>query len=89
MKTFVGNKPLNVIKQQCDRAGLSFNDHMFRTQGWDTIRIDCPSGAHVIYNTFNGKFFGKTDKGVEFDSSSTKHESKLWFQALLAFFYQE
>jgi len=89
MKMFSGNKPLLVIARQCVQAGLSFNDELYRKRGWDTIRIDCPSGAHVIYNTFNGNFFGKTDRGVVFDSKSTKHENKPWFQALLSFFYEE
>lgn len=43
--------------------------------------------ACVMFNTFNGTFFGETDKGVAFNSSSTKYEEKAWFQKLLTFFY--
>jgi hypothetical protein len=32
---------------------------------------------------FNGRFFGKTEKGIEFTSDNTKHDSEPWFQALL------
>jgi hypothetical protein len=48
-----------------------------------------PRGGFVMFNTFNGTFYGMTDKGVEFDSGSTKHEREPWFQALLSFFYIE
>lgn len=89
MKQFAGNKPLSTIRRQCLNAGLGWNDARYREEGWDTIRIDCPSGAYVIYNAFNGKFFGKTDDGRQFDSSGTAHDKEPWFQALLSFFYEE
>lgn len=45
--------------------------------------------GYVMFNTVNGLFWGHTDQGIAFDSSSTKHERERWFQALLSFFYVE
>ena len=62
-------------------------------------------GGWVMFNTFNGTFYGETPKkrdwhhplvskfcpppGVEFNSRSTEFEAEPWFQALLSFFYVE
>ena len=60
-------------------------------------------GGWVMFNTFNGTFYGETPKatnwqkvneprvppGVEFSSSGTEFEAEPWFQALLSFFYVE
>lgn len=105
MKTFAGTKPLAVIKQQCEAAGVAVDDYGFRKVGNDHICLGiasrkrpdgtpfvlatAPIGAYVMFNTFNGRFFGVTDKGVHFSSSSTEHEAEPWFQALLSFFYVE
>lgn len=88
MKQFAGFKTLDVIKVQCQAAGIRFDDSRYRQHGDDHVLI-AGGGAHVLYNTFNGKFFGITPNGVEFDSSSTQHEHAPWFQALLSFFYVE
>lgn len=88
MKTFAGLKKLDVIKSQCNAAGIRFDDTRYRQHGDDHVLI-AGGGAHVLYNTFNGKFFGITPTGVEFDSSGTQHEHEPWFQALLSFFYVE
>jgi hypothetical protein len=92
MKKFAGNKPLAEILKQCKDQGVHVNDFMFKKHGWDTIVLGDPKikSGYVIYNTFNGTFWGKTDKGVEFDSSSSaKHDKEPWMQALLSFFYVE
>lgn len=105
MKTFAGTKPLKTIIDQCKAAGVAVDDYNFRHFGHDRIALGVargkrpdgtpfvplvnPAGAFVMFNTFNGTFFGTTDKGVEFDSSSTTHEAAPWFQALLSFFYVE
>lgn len=92
MKKFAGHKTLDVIKQQCQEAGIEFDDRLHKT-GSDyvvvrTIKGDKDSGI-VLYSSFNGNFFGSTPDGVDFDSASTEHENEPWFQALLSFFYIE
>jgi hypothetical protein len=68
--------------------------------GWDATRGVRPDGSPlvdatlpgtVMFNTFNGRFFGTTDRGIEFssDSDSDEHEGEPWMRALLAFFYVE
>lgn len=87
MKMFAGNKSLTAIQQQCEDAGLVYDQSAFE-RGSDYVRIS-GGGAHVLYSTFNGRFFGETPDGVKFSSDSTRHESEEWFQALLSFFYVE
>ncbi len=91
MKKFAGMKPLHQILKQCKEQGVFVNDYMFKRHGWDTIvfGVQRPGFGYVIYNTFNGKFFGTTDRGVQFDSNSAKHDKEPWMQALLSFFYVE
>lgn len=93
MKTFSGNKPLAVVKAQCKAAGIDYNDREFRRVGSDFVCITTVKGQNhtgqVLYNTFNGRFFGTTPDGTEFSSDSTKFENEAWFQALLSFFYVE
>lgn len=43
----------------------------------------------VMFNTFNGRFFGSTPEGVRFNSDLTLHDDEPWFQQLLSFFYVE
>lgn len=92
MRTFKGNKSLTHIESQCKQAGIHFNDYLLRTGTSDyvvitTIKDDNYSGQ-VLYNTFNGTFFGTTPDGTQFDSRSTEHEHEPWFQQLLEFFYE-
>lgn len=102
MKTFAGVKTLDTIKAQCAAQGVPIDTRLCDKHGWDTIVVGGPilllpghpasdsmENAYAIFNTFNGKFFGRTHEGVSFDSSSTEHESEPWFQALLSFFYVE
>lgn len=88
MKQFASIKPLEVIQQQCAEQGLVFNDRLYREQGWDTVLIQ-GGDAQVVYNTFNGRFFGWTPNGEAFSSDECVHEDEPWFQALLSFFYVE
>lgn len=88
MKKFAGTKPLDVIREQCKSDGISFNDALHKKLASDYIVIE-GGGAHVFLNGFNGTFFGTTPDGINFNSSSTEHESCDWFQQLLKFFYVE
>lgn len=91
MKKFAKHKSYQQIKAQCEAQGVPLFDKLFVVDGADSILVGClPSEpyGHVIYNTTNGRFFGKTDKGVEFSSDSAQHDGEPWMQALLAFFYE-
>lgn len=105
MKQFAGHKTLEQIKAQCKAQGVRYDDSKFRTGSDRVeiggpvhmlnvtdkpsyfLTRSCP--AWVLYNSFNGNFFGTTDRGIQFDSTSTEHKNEPWFQALLAFFYEE
>jgi len=99
IKKFAGLKPLLMIQEQCLAAGIDFVDDLWR-QGDDCISIwtkaKDKSLGYVIYNTFNGCFFGKTPEGEPygpqglcFNSDNSTFEEEPWFQALLSFFYTE
>lgn len=88
MKTFARHKTLREIRAQCRALGLALNDHLWRSRGHDHVCIE-GGGARVLYNTFNGRFFGATDQGVEFSSDNQAQEDRPWFQTLLGFFYVE
>jgi hypothetical protein len=44
-------------------------------------------GGWVLFSVWNGRFFGRTPEGVEFDSGDAKFDDEPWFEALLDFFY--
>lgn len=89
MKKFTRHKTYDEIRAQCRMLRVPLNDEQYRVYGWDTILVGAKDLGFVIYNTFNGRFFGKTDKGVDFNSDSTRHDRTAWMQQLLAFFYVE
>lgn len=96
MKKFAGTKSLDTIKQQCKAQGVYIDTRLHDQRGQDTVVVGGPvvtkgiqHHGWVIFNVFNGKFFGRTPKGVVFDSSDYVHEKEPWFQALLSFFYVE
>jgi hypothetical protein len=85
MKKFKGNKTREQVKAQCDALGLVFDARGYEN-GSDYTRIE-GGGGWVLWASWNGKFFGVTDKGIVFDSDSDTHDGLPWFDALLAFFY--
>lgn len=97
MKKFGRHKNIEEIEAQCAAQNLRLDANRWYQNGADTIVIGGPiplgakgpSNGCVIYNTFNGQFFGCTDKGVDIDSNKPDHDSEPWMQALLQFFYTE
>lgn len=83
--THTRHKSYEEIKAQCEQLGLSFNDTLYKSWESDHVVIE-GGGARVLYDTFNGRFFGKTDTGVVFHLDTTEHDAEPWFQALLDFF---
>lgn len=88
MKKFAGNKTLDQLRAQCAALGLELDTRLYDTEGYDHFVVR-GGGGKVFYNTFNGRFFGTTDSGVQFSSDETEHEAENWFQQLLSFFYVE
>lgn len=86
MKKFAGNKTRDQVKAQCEALGLEFDDTKYEQEGSDYTVIR-GGGAEVLWSSWNGRFFGTTDTGVEFSSDNDTHEGEPWFQALLSFFY--
>ncbi|MFN4360506.1 MAG: hypothetical protein ACK4F4_07260 [Hylemonella sp.] len=86
MTKFQGTKTLAQIRAQCRAQGLKFDDRLHREDQSDYVVVQ-GGGAKVLFNTFNGRFFGTTPDGVKFNSDLTTHENKPWFQGLLRFFY--
>ena len=86
-KTFGGNRSLDEIERQCKAQGVVFDDYRYRMVGDDFVRIH-GGGAWVLFNTFNGNFFGQTPDGEQF-ASDDKRDGTPWFDALLNFFYRE
>jgi hypothetical protein len=85
MKKFAGNKTRDQVKAQCKAAGVKFDESRY-LQGSDWTTLS-GGGAQVLWSSWNGKFFGTTDTGIEFNSDSDEHDDKPWMQALLDFFY--
>lgn len=96
MKTFARHKTFDEVAAQCKAQGVRFDAYQYRVNGADTIVVGGPlvlpykkgSPAYVVYNTTNGRFSGRTHKGLTF-SESSDFDDRPWFQALLAFFYVE
>lgn len=88
LKKFKRTKPLQVIRDQCKAAGVCINDTLFTKGQSDYIVLE-GGNARVLFNTVNGRFFGETPDGTEFNSDKSKHEQCEWFQKLLAFFYTD
>lgn len=86
MKQFGGVKSLEQIKEQCIACGVEFSDKEFR-KGSDYVLLRSPK-AHVLFSSFNGRFFGVTPEGTRFSSDAT-FDGEPWFDQLLSFFYVE
>ena len=103
MKHYTGVKPLSVIRAQCKEQGVAVDDFNYREHYSDYIALGPHGGFRpdgspfvhaaqacgVMFNTFNGRFYGMNIEGNYFSSADTTHAHEPWFQALLDFFYVE
>jgi hypothetical protein len=87
MKTFAGNKTRAQVKAQCKAAGVQFDERAYKAGSDFTFLRG--GGACVAWSSWNGRFFGKTPDGIEFNSDSDEWDGEPWMQALLNFFYVE
>lgn len=89
MKTFSGVKSVEQIKAQCAEHDLSIDTSKFDA-GNDYVKFDfihADTSMEVMFNGFNGRFFGTTDGGQKFTSNDANLDGTPWFDALLDFVY--
>lgn len=89
MKTFERSRTTNEIVLACRDKGYRVSTERY-DQGSDYINFDFPYGGdifRVVFNGFNGRFFGTSARGVKFNSDTDEHGKKPWFNALLSFIY--
>lgn len=103
MKQYQRHRTVGELLKICKEQKVYIDTKQW-ARGGDTLCIgaptDDPDRGWVVYNTFNGKFFGRTPSqkvvtvanpirpSFEFDSSQHL-EHFPWFQALLDFFYTD
>jgi len=88
MKMFNGARKLGDIIAAAQTQGVPIDARKWH-EGSAYIVFGTRPFGYVMFNTFNGNFFGETPLGVAFNSKDTAYENKPWFQALLSFFYEE
>ncbi|MGC0153586.1 hypothetical protein ACPRNU_14075 [Chromobacterium vaccinii] len=77
------------VQAACEVKGFTF-DRAKYDAGSDYVRVQGEvegQAVDALYSSFNGRFFGKTASGIEFNSGSTDYDDQPWFDALLNFFY--
>lgn len=90
MQKFARHRSLKELKAEAKRRGWSVNDDQYQRQGSDFVRVDFRHGrvsGSALYSTVNGRFFGKTKTGVEFNSDDSARDRVPYFAALLACCY--
>lgn len=83
-RQFARHKTYEEIKAQCEAQGIELLDQRFH-EGGDCVAVR-GGGAHAVYSTFNGRFWGKTPNGVLFNSQDMRHDGLPWMRGLLNFF---
>lgn len=85
--SFSGVRSLDEIRKICAEQNVPLDDTRYKRFADDHVLVGNKASGYALFNTFNGRFFGKTDTGVSYSSDSDAHENESWFQALLNFFY--
>lgn len=79
-RQFVGHKTIEQVAALADAQGLTWRgEHVIGVFG---------GGGHAIYNAYSGRFYGRTDKHVPFDSHSRLNDRHAWMHALMHFFWR-
>jgi len=90
MQKFKRQKTHDEIVAACKAGTYELDTSNYDEKGSDWITIGGQFGdklASILYSSWNGKFFGKTEDGIDFNSDSDTHENEPWFQEMLNFFY--
>ncbi len=88
MKTFARHKTLEEIEAQCAALNVPLDKRLY-DGGDDCVTVGNPDSGYAIYNVVNGRFFGKTDLGIDFSSDEPDYDEHEWFAQLLNFFMAE
>lgn len=88
MKTFARHKTLEEVQAQCEALGVPLDMRLYEG-GDDCVTVGDPENGYAIYNVVNGRFFGKNDLGLDFNSDDSCYDDHGWYQQLLNFFMVE
>lgn len=80
-------RSLDEIRRLCAEQNVPLDDTRYKRFADAHVLVGDKTRGYALFNTFNGRFFGKTPDGVSYSSDSDTHENEPWFQALLNFFY--
>lgn len=80
-RQFVGHKTIGQVIDLAAAQGLDWRP------GLATIGV-FGGGGHAVYNEYSGRFYGRTDKHVAFDSHSRSNDRHAWMHALMHFFWR-
>jgi hypothetical protein len=89
MQKFTRHRTVDELKIICAERGFRIKTDRYES-GDDHIGIFPVIDGEVygvVYNGFNGRFFGDTPGGVLFESDMADLDAEPWFQALLDLFY--
>lgn len=92
MKKFGRSRTLDEIRSRAEECGFTVDSSRHDNLGDDHVVVTGMFGgkvAQVLYNTFNGRFFGKLmgRSPVSFNSDSPQFDGKPRFDEMLNFFY--
>ena len=90
MRKFQRHRTLSELKAVCKAKRWTVETDRYDKFGDDHVVVKFtvktlggPVRGYFLFNTINGRFFGKLRSGEEFDSQKCDHETKRWFQILL------
>jgi hypothetical protein len=90
VKTFERHKNVAELRAECHHRAWLLDSRRYDKHGDDHVRIMFIAHGVVgtmLFNTFNGKFFGETEEGQSFDSSDASLDGQAWFAELLSATY--
>lgn len=92
MRRFDRHLRYEEAKAACAARGIAFDDRKYREEGFDFVYLTGTFAGVVVrvfFSPFNGKFYGRTDSGAHFHSSSDEFDGQPWFDAVLELLYRD
>lgn len=94
MRKFTKVRKLEEIMDTCVKRGWQWDSRLHDAGSSDFIKItfkitNMRVEGHVLFSSFNGKFFGQLKDGTKFDSQKSDHDNVPWFEELLKTFYTD
>lgn len=90
MKRYIRHMTVDELRTACAAKGIVLDTNKYDVEGSDYVTLDFTFDGEryrTLYNTFNGRFFGRSDGGINFSSDKEEHDAEAWFQALMDFVY--